>query len=98
MTDRHNSQESGLNELRFYFFRSFFRSIPSKPGHKSEGQVSSSDGTVLLGPLRTGLHTPTGSVLHSCGGLVENRKKDRNNLSFSAMFLRMFTPKPCELL
>ena len=26
--------------------------------------------------------------------LVENRNKNRNNLLFSAMFLRMFTPKP----
>ena len=26
--------------------------------------------------------------------LVENRNKNRNNLLFSAMFLRIFTPKP----
>ena len=45
-----------------------------------------------LGLVRTGLNPHL--ICFALLQLVENRNKNRNNLLFSAMFLRIFIPKP----
>ena len=65
----------------------------SPPEYMAERQGTTLEAVTCVGSLEdrpSHPHLICFALLH----LVENRNKNRNNLLFSAMFLRIFTPKP----